>query len=461
MQLAILAAVLAALAAGDPTATSPVGGVAWRLGLAVAASLVAPLAAFVGTQRLVAGLELAGQDADREARLARLQARVIGLWLAAALVVLFVAGWPQIVRSNWALAAWPLVDELAILTPILAPLVVLWAVFYRLERAAQLVVFRARKLDPPPPRLRAYLWLHVRFHLGLVVLPALVVISAQEFLAAYEIDLTSGGAALWLGIPIVAGILLLMPLAVRRIWRTTSLPHGELRNRLTTLCHERNCPVRDLLIWHTDGYVANAAVVGLSRWLRYVLLTDALLARLSADEVAAVMRHELGHLRRRHLPLRLALLALPIVWWAAIKTAWPAIDTMVSQRIEGLGLSSSLLASTLIPLAMLVYAVVVVGWYSRLLEHDADLEACLDSRGAIDAPATADFVHALTRLLGSGPESRLAQWLHPSLAQRLRFLQRAANEPQFATPFRQRLKWIAVSIAGLYLLAAVMAAYSS
>lgn len=457
MQLAILAAVLAALAAAETADSGPVSGLGWRLVLAAAVSLVAPLTALVGTQRLVLGLVRSIPDEHREARLARLQARVVGLWLAAVLVVLFVAGWPQIVRSNWSLATWPLVDELAILTPILAPLLVMWAVFYRLERAAQTLVFRARGLVAPPPRMLAYVWLHARFHLGLVVLPALAVIGVQDLLAAGQIDLSSGGAALWLGLPIVGGLLVLMPWAVRRIWRTTPLPAGDLRDRLTELCRERSCPVRELLVWHTDGYVANAAVVGLSRWLRYVLLTDGLLAKLTADEVAAVVRHELGHLRRQHLPLRLALLALPIVWWGAIKTAWPEIATTLTDFVAGAGLSSSLAANALVPLAMLIYAVVVVGWYSRRLEHDADLEACLGQNHQLDSQATADFIHALTRLLGRSPESRLGQWLHPSLTDRLRFLRQAATQPQHIARFRSRLRSIALAIAALYFAAAAVA----
>lgn len=458
MQLAILAAVLAALAAVENANTGPVSGLGWRLVLAAAVSLVAPLTALVGTQRLVSGLVRSIPDEHREARLAHLQARVVGLWLAAVLVVLFVAGWPQIVRGNWSLAAWPLVDELAILTPILLPLLVMWAMFYRLERTAQTLVFRARKLEPPPPRMLAYVWLHARFHLGLIVLPALAVIGVQDLLAAWRIDLSSGGAALWFGLPIVGGLLLMMPWAVRRIWRTTPLPAGELRDRLTKLCRERSCPVRELLVWHTDGYVANAAVVGLSRWLRYVLLTDGLLAKLTADEVAAVVRHELGHLRRRHLPLRLALLALPIVWWAAIKTACPGIEIVLSERVAATGLSSSLAANALVPLAMLVYAVVAVGWYSRRLEHDADLEACLDRNQQLDSQSTADFVRALTRLLGRGSESRLGQWLHPALTDRLRFLQQATTQPLFVARFRTRLRAIAGAIAVAYMAAAAIAA---
>ena len=73
---------------------------------------------------------------------------------------------------------------------------------------------------------------------------------------------------------------------------------------------------RDFKIWQTDRQVLNAAVAGLLPSMRYVFVTDALLLYLRDDEMEAVIAHELGHVRRRHLLLRLLLLSLPL-WIAA------------------------------------------------------------------------------------------------------------------------------------------------
>ena len=160
MQLAILTAVLAAIAAAE-SGGGPVAGVAWRVFVVVSATIAAPLAAFVGTQRLVGTVRL---DAQSEDAISRLQGAVTCLWLATVGLILLVAQWPRIVRANWHLASWPLVDELAILLPVLLPLIFIWACLYRLERATQVAAYCSRNLSPPPARLASYLLLQMRHH---------------------------------------------------------------------------------------------------------------------------------------------------------------------------------------------------------------------------------------------------------------------------------------------------------
>jgi STE24 endopeptidase len=453
MQLAILTAVLAALAAGE-SGSGPVAGVAWRLAVVALATLVAPLAAMVGTQRLAPAV---AADADTDDAIARLHAVVIVLWLGAVAAVLFVVQWPLVVRGNWGLAAWPLVDELVILLPVVTPLLLVWAALYRLDRAAQAAAFRARNMELPPARPWSYVWLHVRQHLGLILLPPLAIVGVFEALSTGGIAAGDANTAWWLVVPMLGTMLVLMPLAVRRIWRTTPLAAGPLRDALRALCVARNCHVREMLVWHTDGTMANAAVVGVSRWLRYMLLTDLLIKRLSAPEIAAVVRHELAHLRRWHLPLRLALLLLPLVWWLAIKQAWPEVEHVVPGVLETLGINAKQATALGLPVAMLIYAVVVLGWYSRLLEHDADLDACLTADGRFDAQTASTFCQALITLCGKSSESRFAEWLHPSFRRRLLVIQNAAADATFPARFRRRLRWLAAAIAAAYVTAGLLA----
>src|SRR5205807_6967993 len=132
MQLAILTAVLAAIAAAE-AGGGPVVGVSWRLVLIASATLIAPLAALVGTHRLSA---VAAGNGDGEDAASRLETIVAGLWLATVALILLVGQWPRIVRSNWQLAGWPLIDELAILLPVIAPLFLVWAAMHRLEHSS-------------------------------------------------------------------------------------------------------------------------------------------------------------------------------------------------------------------------------------------------------------------------------------------------------------------------------------
>lgn len=194
----------------------------------------------------------------------------------------------------------------------------------------------------------------------------------------------------------------------------------------------------------------NAAVAGMLPAVRYLFLTDGLLARLAPDEVAAVVRHELGHITGRHMPLRMLVLALPLAVWLAASTAMPEFFELLSQRLTWIGFSQSLQLSLLIPVLLAAYIVVVVGQYSQWLEHDADLAACLGPDGQIDRAAAEPFARALVKIIGRSRESRLTRWLHPALEDRLAVIAMALADPAGIVRFRRRLTWTAVGLVASY-----------
>jgi Zn-dependent protease with chaperone function len=443
MQLAILTAVLAAIASAD-SGTSAVPDVAWRLLLVVSAALIAPITAFVGMQRVA--VTVADVD-EREETIWKLQTLVAAAWLLGVAIILLVAQWPRIVRGNWRLGDLPLIDELAILTPVIGSLVLVWAANYRLERSR----------TASNGALMQYLWLQARHQLGLVLLPPLAIVGLLETLDALKLAVLNINTVWWLAAPLVATSAICLPLAVRRIWPTSPLAPGDLRELIVQICRERNCRICEILIWQTGGTMANAAVIGFSRYLRYLLITDVLLARLTREQMAAVVRHEMAHLRRWHLPLRLAVLLLPATWWLAIQTAAPGISTTIVATLTSLHIPANFATAFGLPLGMLAYAIVAVGSYSRLLEHDADLDACLNSDGRLDPLAIIDLSSALLSICGRGPENRFRQWLHPPVSRRVEFLRLAFAEPRRAASFRRRFWWIAAAIVGLHVAAGLLA----
>jgi Zn-dependent protease with chaperone function len=444
MQLAILTAVLAAIATAE-AGGGPVDDVSWRLVAIFAAALAAPLFALAARHRLSRSLSSEEQD---QKNAARLETAVIAVWLFAVAFTLLVGQWPRIVRANWELAKWPLLDEIAILIPVIAPLVLIWAAMFRWEQS-DLVD------NSPGMTLSSYLLLQTRHHLALVLLPPLLVVGVVESIAALKIA-EHLDTVWWFIAPQLAIVLVLMPLAVRRIWRTTPLRVRPLRGMLDEICRVRGVTVREILVWQTNGTMANAAVVGISRFLRYLLLTDVLLCQLSNEQVSAVVRHELGHLRRWHLPLRMAMLLLPIVGWLAIKQAFPEVEPQIAGAMAATGVSAgSHMSAAMLPLALLVYAVVAVGWYSQLLEHDADIDACLDDQGRFDNLACHHFCTALMMLCGDSQEGWFSRWLHPSVSARVGLLNRISEHPEVARQWRRKTYRVAVLLAVLYMAAAV------
>jgi Zn-dependent protease with chaperone function len=446
MQLAILTAVLAAIAAAE-MGGGAVAQSLWRVVLVAGAALAAPIVALVSVSRLQA----IGHDSRLAQRAAaRIDTLVICVWLLAVGLILVVAQWPRVVRGNWQLAEWPLIDELLILLPIVGPLLPIWAAAYWLENTGA-----RRDCESPSPKskvsLGSYVWQQARHHLGLVLVPPLAVVGVLESFKAVRIAPEKLELQWWFLLPLLGSMFLFMPLLVRRLWHTTSLPAGPLRDSLEAVCQSRNCSLRDVLIWHTGGTMANAAIVGVLPWLRHMLLTDVLVARLTDDQLLAVARHELAHVRRWHLLLRLGALLLPVLWWTVIANSWPdATRNLPAILVEACRLPSGvvLLAA---PAALLLYAVAVVGGYSRLLEHDADLDSALvEHSGAADAVMAASLGSALVTICGRGRASLLSNWLHPSTDARIQFLGNAIASRNFTQTFRARLWWLGIALATLY-----------
>lgn len=92
--------------------------------------------------------------------------------------------------------------------------------------------------------------------------------------------------------------------------RHRPLADPELKARLTVLLERCGLTLADVRVVEASRRTrrANASVGGLGRRKR-ILLHDTLLERLSADEVEAVLAHEAGHARCRHIPQYLAGLA--------------------------------------------------------------------------------------------------------------------------------------------------------
>ncbi|WP_276260917.1 M48 family metallopeptidase [Haloglomus litoreum] len=131
---------------------------------------------------------------------------------------------------------------------------------------------------------------------------------------------------------------------------------------------------------------------------RVVFVTERVLSRLPSDEAAAVVAHELGHHRRRHVPLRLGAAAAFLLPWLGATAA----------EIPGAFLAG---------LALLIPAVLALLWLIRWTEFDADRQAA----GAVGAEPMA---RALERLGAAGAlrDGGGVLSLHPSTGERVRRL---------------------------------------
>jgi STE24 endopeptidase len=124
------------------------------------------------------------------------------------------------------------------------------------------------------------------------------------------------GAAWWIwGFALIFGFQLLMlvlyPKLILPLFnKLTPLPEGELRTRLMALGDRTGFQASTIEV--IDGSKrsghSNAYFTGFGRFRRIVLF-DTLIAQLTAEELEAVLAHEIGHYRRGHIPKMIAMSA--------------------------------------------------------------------------------------------------------------------------------------------------------
>ena len=199
----------------------------------------------------------------------------------------------------------------------------------------------------------------------------------------------------WLvaGVALVGGLLAAgSPLFVRRMVGSRPLTRAE-RAAIPS-----EVPVHVLLTGREGP--ANALAAGVVPGLRCVYVTERLLESLPSREAAAIVTHEVGHHRRRHVPLRLGAVAAYVLPWLGA---------------TALGVPGAFLAG----LVLLVPATLAIFRFVRWTEYDADAYAAR----RIAPGAMADALRRLGErgLLGDtgGPLA-----LHPPLAARVERLER-------------------------------------
>jgi len=117
---------------------------------------------------------------------------------------------------------------------------------------------------------------------------------------------------------------------------------------------------------------SNAYFTGLGRQKRVVLF-DTLIEQLSQQELLAVLAHELGHMKKKHIVKRMVLMALAALfycWLIHILIYWPGLPQLVGMgqasfyaRVVILFFLSGILTFPLTPLS---------SWLSRRDEYEAD-----------------------------------------------------------------------------------------
>ena len=370
-----------------------------------------------------------------------------------------------------------LIDELLFLLPPLLLLVFSWWAYYPIDRRlreASLIRMIDAGIPIHPIWTRGqYLLSQVRHQIALILVPLLFLIAWSELVELTMPSALFGNGSIdprpGIQMAGAACIFLFAPVMIRHLWDTCPLPDGELRERLTAMCSHHRVGVRELLLWRTYSGVINAAVMGLVRPLRFILLTDALLEQLTRTQVEAVMAHELAHVRRHHLFWLLAVAGLLLVtltngWWLVL--GW--IDPLWMTESASVDHSRASSVSKGAPLVLsLLCWLVLFGWVSRRFEREADTFAVQHlvheaddgtddtNEVNIDEASVTVMVDALQRVadLNHMP-TRRRSWRHGSIAWRQRYLRTLVGLPTTRLDIERHVFWIKL-LTGLGIFATI------
>jgi STE24 endopeptidase len=207
--------------------------------------------------------------------------------------------------------------------------------------------------------------------------------------------------------------------------RFEELKDATLRARVEALMARAGFAARGLFVM--DGSRrsahANAYFTGFGRAKR-VVFYDTLLARLAAGEIEAVLAHELGHFKLRHIKKRLLVMAaltlafFALLGWLATRS-WFYTGLAVQPNLV---LSNDALALILLLLASSVFGVfvspIVAGW-SRRDEFEADAFASRHADGGALASALLKLHEDNASTLTPDPLYARFYYSHPPAVERL------------------------------------------
>ena len=323
------------------------------------------------------------------------------------------------------------------IVPLIAGLVLIRLALYEVEQ----------QVTPRNWKRWEFLSVHLKFLL-LPLLPLFVYLSLLDLIA----HIPFLAEHVYLPIALMASLIFLAyiyaPLLLGFIWRTVPLADVNLRNKLHQLAAQDNIKYKDIVVWQTES-VANAAVAGIVPWSRQIFLTAALLKHFSDDEIEAIVAHEFGHVRYKHILTYLMFLI-------AYFLSYAIYYIYIGQPLESILSTSSLLPAIGLVFFIFLYFIIIFRALSRRFEHQADLYAV----ALTGKPEALQLALVRLAYLNYTPRSiqRLFELFqtHPSVDRRIEFIERFKGGDPSALRYQNYLLEVKLLLALLPALACIL-----
>jgi Zn-dependent protease with chaperone function len=351
------------------------------------------------------------------------------------------------------LSSFPTIEALICLCLFLLYMVIVWTCAW----------FPYDKLYHNGISLRAYVLSQISFSIP-VVLPWLLISGASDILQALPFELpkkmleTSTGQILFFLVFLLA-VALMGPAMIQKFWRCRPLEPGPVRQRIENLSERAGFTFANIMYWPIlGGRMITAGVMGLVRPFRYLLITEALLEYLSPDEVDAVVAHEIGHVRKKHLQFYLFFFAgymlisytlfdVILIAILYIPQLYPLMEQFQGRQSTATSAFFSLGAI----LSFLIYFRYIFGYFMRNFERQADAFVFTLFTSSLPLVTTLEKI-AMT----SGQPANKPNWHHFSITERIQFLRKCEADRSWIRRQDQKVrKSIIIYLAGILLIGAM------
>ena len=351
------------------------------------------------------------------------------------------------------IASFPTLEALIFLGMYLFYMVIVWSCAW----------FPYHRLYQNDISLKSYVTSQISFSIP-VVLPWLLISGTSDILQLLPFEAPkkflaapSGQLMFFLVFLIVTAVT--GPAIIQKFWRCRPLESGDIRSRIETLSRRAGFTFANIVYWPIfGGRMITAGVMGIVKSFRYLLVTEALLQFLNPDEIDAVIAHEIGHVRKKHLLFYLFFFAGYVIISYTLYDVLLMVILYVPQfyRImehilsqETTATSALFTAGTI--LSFLIYFRYIFGYFMRNFERQADAYVFTLFSSSMPLITTLEKI-ALT----SGQPADKPNWHHFSITQRVDFLKRCEADRSWIQRHDQKIRRsITVFLASLLIIGAV------
>ncbi len=222
------------------------------------------------------------------------------------------------------------------------------------------------------------------------------------------------------------------PFLITKLWESEPLEEGDLDNSIRAYCKQQNVKFKGILSWNAlNKGLITAAVMGIIYPFRYLLLTPKLMNLLTKEEILAVVSHEVGHVKKKHMFFYLAFFfsSMPLL------TAFATYLVQLFQITEP-GRSifiyfyepSNLFLNILIIVLTLFFFIIffrfVFAYFMRNFERQADIY-CFES--GVDPEYLISSFEKLNTIINEPKDKN--NWHHFNIFERVAFLKKCQLDP--------------------------------